>query len=137
MAFCFTCSFPSCTLCTKYNHGQAYHFSSGPFCLCWLAMEYLSLPFWCCSLLGLCVPLVPVFLSSLAVSQPVCVCVYVCVCVCICVCVYDTLLVLNRCHGGRQLLPEASHPSDPICLTLPGLRPLPNVAWDSTIFRAK
>ena len=49
---------------------------------------------------------------------------------------YDALLVLGRLHGGRQLLPEASHPSDLICLTLPGLWPLPNVAWGSTIFRA-
>ena len=46
---------------------------------------------------------------------------------------YGTLLVLGRHHGRRQLLPEASHPSDPSCLTLLGLCPLHDVAWDSTI----
>ena len=59
-----------------------------------------------------------------------------CVCVCICVCVYATLLVLGRRHRGRQLLPEASHPSDPICLIFSDLRPLTDIAWGSTIFRA-
>ena len=64
-------------------------------------------------------------------------CMCVCVCVCMYVCMCDTLLVLGRRHWGRQFLPEASHPSDPIFLTLSGLQPLLGVALGSTIFRAK
>ena len=55
-------------------------------------------------------------------SVPVCVCMGVYVCVY----VYGALLGLGRRHGWREA--EANHPSDPISLTLPSFRSLPDVA---------
>ena len=66
----------------------------------------------------------------------------VCVCVCVCVYVYVALLVSGQISRGREaeatdfILWPKHHPSDPICLTLPELQSLPDVAWGSTIVRA-